>query len=359
MKKKISLLILLVIWGSLTAVSWFGPKGELSESERRPLAQFPQISGKTILSGKFMSDFEDFSLDQFPLRDTFRSIKSLFHYNVLQQSDNNGIYLSQGHAVQQQYPLNGDSVNHALDRFSQIYDKYLQDSQVYMAIIPDKGYYLAESAGQLKLDYDTMFQAFRQGMPWATHIDLTQVLSAQDYYRTDTHWRQEALLPAAQQLCEAMGVSMGEFTQTTLDAPFYGVYYGQAALPMEPDAITILENEILSGCTVYDYESGKTRGIYDLDRLTGKDPYEVFLSGPRSLLQITNPNATTDRELILFRDSFGSAMAPLLLQDYSKVTLVDVRYIQIGLLDKYIDFADQDVLFLYSTLVLNNSETIK
>ena len=331
----------------------------MSESERRPLAQFPELSGETLLSGRFMSDFEDFSLDQFPLRDTFRNLKSRFHYRVLCQSDNNGIYLSQGHAAQQQYPLNDTSIHHALNRFQHIYDKYLQNANVYMAIVPDKGYYLAEEAGQLMLDYDAMFSAFRQGMPWATHIDLTAQLSAEDYYRTDTHWRQERLLPAAQTLCDALGVAAGEYTQRELDTPFYGVYYGQAALPMEPDKLTLLENDILSGCTVYDYESGKTRPVYDLEKLSGKDPYEVFLSGPRSLLEITNPNAGADKELILFRDSFGSSIAPLLLQDYAKVTLVDVRYIQIDLLEKFIDFADQDVLFLYSTLVLNNSETIK
>jgi len=358
MNKKISLLILLTLWGCLTAFAWFGPKAEMSESERRPLAQFPELSGKTILNGRFMADFEDYTLDQFPLRDAFRSLKSTFHYNILRQSDNNGIYLTDGHAVQQEYPLDMDSIEHALNRFNHIYNKYLQNANVFMAVVPDKGCYLADE-GQLSLDYDAMLAALRAGMPWATHIDLTDTLSAEDYYRTDTHWRQENLLDAAQTICEALEVTAGEYSRTELDTPFYGVYYGQAALPMEPDKLTILENDILSGCTVYDYESGMTRPVYDLERLAGKDPYEVFLSGPRSLLEITNPNAGTDKELILFRDSFGSSIAPLLLQDYAKVTLVDVRYIQIDLLDKYIEFADQDVLFLYSTLVLNNSETIK
>ena len=87
--------------------------------------------------------------------------------------------------------------------------------------------------------------------------------------------------------------------------------------------------------------------------------YEVFLSGSRSLLTIENPNASTDRELIIFRDSFGSSIAPLLVKDYAKVTLVDIRYIQIDVLDRFLTFEGQDVLFLYSTLVLNNSSTIK
>ena len=52
-------------------------------------------------------------------------------------------------------------------------------------------------------------------------------------------------------------------------------------------------------------------------------------------------------------------MVPLLVQGYARVTLVDIRYIQIDVLDRFLEFSGQDVLFLYSTLVLNNSETIK
>ena len=36
-----------------------------------------------------------------------------------------------------------------------------------------------------------------------------------------------------------------------------------------------------------------------------------------------------------------------------------VRYLSSQLLDKFVEFNGQDVLFLYSTLVLNNSNTIK
>ena len=86
---------------------------------------------------------------------------------------------------------------------------------------------------------------------------------------------------------------------------------------------------------------------------------DVFLSGAKSLLTIENPNATTDRELVVFRDSFGSSMVPLLVRDYAKVTLVDIRYLSSQLLGRFMEFNGQDVLFLYSTLVLNNSTTIK
>ena len=354
--KKHQTILILTLWGALALWAWFIPSKQISEAERRPLAQKPAFSEK------FQTEFESYSLDQFPMRDGFRTLKSLFHTGVLGQKDNNGIYLTDGTAVRQEYPLNRESVNHAIGRFQRIFDKYLAESRCYYAIVPDKGFYFAESSGHLTMDYDALCAQMAAGLPWAEEIDLRPTLTRQDYYRTDTHWRQENLLPAAAALCEGLGVApprAEDFAATALERPFYGVYYGQAALPMEPDALCLMESDLLSQCTVYDYETGKTGSIYDMTKLDSRDLYDIYLSGARALLTIENPNAKTDRELIVFRDSFGSAMAPLLLSDYAKVTLVDIRYVQSELLGQLLDFHGQDVLFLFSTLVLNNSTTLK
>ena len=362
MKNKNMTLIVVVLWAILTLLLWFGPRTESSDAERRPLAQAPEITADSLLNGKFMSAFEDFTLDQFPFRDSFRSLKSLFHQYVLGQSDNNGIYLSDGYAAKMEYPLNTVSINHAISRFTYLYENYLTDSEVFMAIVPDKGYYLAEESGHLSLDYDGLFAAFREKLPFSTQIGLTDTLSLSDYYRTDTHWKQENLLPAAGKIAEALGISAPQaedFSAVTLARPFYGVYYGHAALPMEPDPLTYLESETLKNCRVFDHETQKTTGVYDLSKETGKDPYDVFLSGAKPLLTIENPAAREEKELIVFRDSFGSSLIPLLVHGYSTVTVVDIRYMNIDLLPRFIDFHGQDVLLLYSTLVLNSSETIR
>ena len=354
--------LLAAAWIGLVCFAWFGEPTQVSEAERRQLAQFPEITGESLLDGSFMSDFEDYSLDQFPLRDSFRQVKALFHYNVLGQSDNNGIYIADGYAVKQEYPLNEISVNHALKRLNYIYEKYLADSRVYMAVVPDKGYYLAEENDQLAMDYAALFNMVEAGMPWATHVDLTGTLNGQCYYRTDTHWRQELLLPAASALCEAMGVTgpkAEDYTQRSLERPFYGVYYGQAALPMEPETLYYLESDLLAGCTVSNFETGKTAAVYDMDKLGSRDLYDVFLSGSAALLTIENPNAGTDKELIVFRDSFGSSIIPLLVQDYRTVTVIDIRYVAPEFLGQLVEFHGQDVLMLYSTLVLNNSSVLR
>ncbi len=356
--------LLVAVWIGLTVFAWLRPAGEMSETERRPLAQFPAITRETLMSGKFMTDFESYTLDQFPARDQFRQLKSLIHYRVFGQKDNNGIYIHDGYAAKLDYPMNTKSLSYALGRLEYVYKTYLEQtgSKVYAAVIPDKSYYLARQNGYPSLDYDAFFAAVKQGMPYATHIDITDCLEIGDYYFTDTHWRQEALLPTAEKLCGAMGVNAPkgeEMTQTLIHKPFYGVYYGQAALPMDPEDLYVMESPLLNDCKVFNYETQGYGQVYDMEKLNSKDLYDVFLSGPQALLRIENPNAATDRELTIFRDSFGSSIAPLLVQDYKTVTLVDIRYLGSQMLGKYLEFGGQDVLFLYSTLVLNNGTTLK
>ena len=360
--KFVGMVLTAVLWLGLAVWAWARPSDADSETERRKLAQFPAVQVKTVLDGSFMTDFESYTLDQFPLRDTFRQLKAQVHYNILQQKDNNGIYLADGYAAKLEYPLNGDSLTHAVGVFQKIRDQYLIDSTVFFSVVPDKGYYLGRQNGYPALDYDAMVETMKAGMPYASYVNLLDHLTAEDYYRTDTHWRQEKLLSAATQLCNAMGVAAPaaeDYRQRDAERPFYGVYYGQAALPMEPEVLSYLQSDLLDGCKVLNYETGKTGGVYDLEKLSGKDMYDVFLSGSVSLLTVENPNANTDRELILFRDSFGSSIAPLLMQGYKTVTLIDIRYLSSAMLDRFVDFHGQDVLFLYSTLVLNNSSTLQ
>ena len=353
-------MVLVAVWVGLCLIAWLQPSKGYSEAERRALAQLPQLSQERLLSGDFAKDFEEYTLDQFPFREPFRQAKALFHRYVLRQNDNNGIYIAQGYAAKMEYPLDQKSAGHALTTFEKIYNSYLKDtgSAVFAAVIPDKGYYLAEENGYLAMDYDMLFSMVQQGMPWATHVDITDCLGIGDYYYTDTHWRQEQILPVVRRLSQAMGLTLpqdGDFTKVAVEQPFYGVYYGQAALPMEPENMYLMESDWLKDCKVYNFETQSYSAVYDMSRLDGNDLYEIYLSGPQSLLTIENPNAATDRELIIFRDSFGSSLAPLLTRDYAKITLVDVRYISALRLGNFLDFHGQDVLFLYSTLVLNSN----
>ena len=357
----VTVVVLGIVFVSLTMASWLLPPQEFSDNERRKLAQRPKFSPDTMSDGSFMTEFEKYTLDQFPLRDQFRTLKAYTTYDVFGQLDNHDIYIQDGYAAKLEYPLQMDSLEHAADRFAYIYEKYLADKEmnIYLSIVPDKSYFLAEKHGYLSTDYEKLFHVMRNHMNYADYIDITGTLDITDYYKTDTHWRQEKLPETAAVLAEGMGTSIsGAYTEYALDVPFYGVYYGQSALPLPPETLYYLSNDVLDGCIVTNHEDQTMGSIYNMEKKSGKDPYEIFLSGPRSLITIENPNCKSDKELVIFRDSFGSSIAPLLSEGYAKITLVDIRYLRADLLERFIEFKNQDVLFLYSTSVLNHSETL-
>ncbi|MCI8609772.1 MAG: hypothetical protein HFE73_09025 [Firmicutes bacterium] len=366
-KGKLSVLVL--VFFALAASCWLSPSKETSDSERRALAQWPELSAETVLDGTFMDEFETYAQDQFPGREKFRSLKALAEYGIFFKKDQHDIYVKDGYAAQILYPLNENSVKNAAERFRTVYETYLEKSEskgrIFAAVIPDKGYFMAEKYGYPALDYDRLAELLKEDMDYATHINLTDTLALEDYYRTDSHWRQEQIYKVAGVLGEAMGLERAgksEMEAVIGLTDFRGVYYGQSALPLAGEALVWLTNDVIENCQAYNFETNETTGVYQTEKLEAKDPYDVFLGGAAALITVENPTAQAEgnhRELILFRDSFGSSLAPLLLEDYGTVTLVDLRYVQAAYLEQLIDFHGQDVLFLYGAAMLNDSFTLK
>lgn len=337
------------------------PDKSYSDSERRSLAAMPGLRADTVWSGQFMDAFEEYAADAFPFRDQFRTIKALTADAVFGRKDNNGIYITDGFIAAMEYPANENAMERAVQRFRYICGKYLtEENKVFLSVIPDKNCYLAQESGHLSMDYADFERQMAQKADFAKYIPVSDLLEKDDYYKTDTHWRQEKITDAARRLAEAMGTEITQSYEVhTLKQDFHGVYYGQAALPLQAEKLCYLTNESIDGCTVYDWQNGKEIPVYDMEKAAGRDPYEMFLAGSVSLLTIENPKARNNRRLVVFRDSFGSSMAPLLVSGYSRITLVDIRYIHPDYLGRFIDFAGCDILFLYSSLVINNSETLK
>jgi|LFRM01.1.fsa_nt_gb hypothetical protein len=339
----------------------FSPSREFSLSERRALSQLPPFSFKALLNGDWFAGLEKYAADQFVFREAFRTLKSLIGFKIFRQKDINGYYKINDHIFETEYPLSESSVLRAARKFNDLYDAYLQGMRVFYAIIPDKNYYAAQKHGYLALDYGRLEEIMVNNMQRMYYISLFDCLSLDNYYRTDLHWRQECLGPVVERISREMGFSRDflavEYRQR-VTYPFYGAYYGQYALPHPPEKLVYLTNETIEQATVSHFGGDYPQTVYDTEKFGGMDSYDLFLSGPTALVRIENPCALTDRELIIFRDSFGSSLAPLLIPEYKKITLIDLRYMAASKLGELVDFGLQDVLFLYSTIILNNSETL-
>ena len=270
-------------------------------------------------------------------------------------------YVLDGAIYEKDVTLNEDAVKGNIEKLNSIYENYLKDKNmnVYFSIIPDKTYFVENKMDSeyKKIENSTMEKLNSE----ISYFDISKSLNLDDYYKTDMHWKQENLEKVVNIIQNELNIESDEevkYEEKSL-GEFYGSYSDEVENNVSPDELVYLSNDVLESCKVYNEETKLEEPIYNLNRVekTG-NKYDLFLSGASSIQKILNVNVDNGRKLILFRDSFGSSIAPLIAGQYEEILLIDLRYINYSILSDYIDFsefANQDVLFLYSSRVINKA----
>ena len=356
--------------GGFSIAALLMPDTELSKEERRHYAIAPKLTWDSVVSGKYMTELEDYLLDQFVGRDWFRTVKTEVETMLFGKSDANGYVLYKDGLYQLDTDWKEANVKRAAGAFAKMQAEWFADADVYYALIPDKSYFLPEDKYPVGGDEWVIAQMSGQ-LTDASYIDLYPYLEVEDYYRTDLHWKQESVTDVAGVLLDGMAADLAnglsevtgmqaDYAVETVTDEFFGGYAGASAFEVDPDVLCALSNDAIAQTIVYDYEKKQDVAVYAPEKIDGMDPYDYYLWGARALLTMKNPTCTNGEKLILFRDSFGSSIAPLLLEGYEEITLVDLRYISASFLPQVIDLAEyDDVLFLYSQRVLRHSDSMK
>jgi len=342
----------------------FSPDPEILQSERRRPAPWPKFSADTLLSSDFMEGFAKYAVDNFAFRDQLRTVRAASVFYLFCQSDKSGLYNDTAAGAGKFEKINEASILKAAEKIKKLCALFPK-LDVYYSFVPDKSIYAAKTYPGF--DPKKTKSILAEQLGGLTFVELSDSLSAGDFYRTDLHWDQSKILGVTKALGVAMGFLErldGDFA-TNSAGSFFGVYAGQLALPISPDELTYLTSDVINGAVVSylnpQTETWEIGPMYDTEAARGRDPYDMFLKGVQPLITIENPSAKTDRQLYFFRDSFGSSLAPLLSPAYAKITVIDMRYIDSRVLEQYMGgFATEnaDVLFLYSSQILNNSNSL-
>lgn len=332
-------------------INIFKKDNDISVSERRKLEQFPKFSLTSFTNGTFFKKFDTYTTDQFIKRDGFRTLKAILELKIRNNYKN--LYVNEDYIVEQLYPLDTESVNNIVSKINFIKDNYLSNNNIYFSIIPDKNYFIDN--GNLKLDYNNMIDILKKTN--IQYIDIFSDLNLNNYYYTDSHWKEETLENVASKFSKEMDFITDNYTVED-SSYFKGVYASRLPIKVKEDKIKLLHNDIIDNATIYDYETKEYTKIYNYDKLESLDKYDIYLRGVKALLEIET-NSTSTKELIVFRDSFGSSLIPLFTSGYKKIIVVDTRYISSKILKDFINFDNKDVLFIYSTSLVNNSYTLK
>lgn len=329
---------------------------DISVAERRKLATMPELTTKSLFDGTYFKKFDSYVTDQFVERDAFRKIK--IDIELSTKGEYNNLYLYDDYIIEEIFPLNSNSINNLTNKINYIKDTYLNDnSNIYYTIIPDKNYFV--NNGNLKLDYNKLQDMMKSNLTNLNYINIFDKLTLDNYYKTDTHWKEEDLFNVANTIANQMNFDITNNNVVNTITTFKGSYAGRLSVTKDIDTIKTISNPSIDNSSVYNYETKKYTDIYDYTKINSLDKYDIYLSGAVPIIDIINNNSSSDKELIVFRDSYGSSLIPLLIEGYKKITVIDIRYISSKILNKYIDFNDQDVLFMYSILTINNSFSIR
>ncbi|MDE5823191.1 MAG: hypothetical protein K2H91_00680, partial [Lachnospiraceae bacterium] len=176
-KLRIMIYSFMVCMASLIVILTVNPEETVSRSERRRLAEKPELTWDNIMDKSFMDDTEKYLLDHFPFRDGLRRVKAYFAYDVLQQKENNGIYVADGHAAKLEYPLNEASVKRLAVKMTGLCQQYFTEQKVWYAIVPDKNYFLAEKNGYPSLNYEQMIRLLSQELAKSADFGYIDIIS--------------------------------------------------------------------------------------------------------------------------------------------------------------------------------------
>jgi len=323
---------------------------EVSDSERRPLEKLPEFTATAVTSKLYARKFELYAADSFPLREAFRYTRAAVELDILRLSDKSGVYRTPD-GIGRFERLDETATRRNTRKITALAASLPESVRMYAALIPDKSIY--EKKHLPGYDPAKAAAIMREEAPGLTLIDLVPALDLSCYYRTDLHWDQANIGG----VLESLGKQMGFYDRLNTDftyhnaGPFYGVFAGQLALPVQPDTMIYLTSPGIDAATVEyltpagEFEAG---GMYSETGFAGRDPYDGFLRGAQPLIIITNKTAPPNTNLYIFRDSYTSSLAPLLTSAYSKITLIDLRYLNAAVLSSYVTFEpNSDVLFLY------------
>ena len=353
MSQKINIAIFLGIIFSLGIIFIVKEDELLSYAERRYLMQVDDIKLEDIKEGEIVTKIENYALDQFPLREELRALKAFANYNIFMKEENQGIAVTQNtmYEIKDSYDYN--KLKNSVASINTVANSMFYENDCYFVLIPDKSCYINSNNNYSYLDIEKELTKFLH--PRISYIPIYHTLSLDSYYKTDLHWSQDKLTDTKNAILNSIGYNESENYSSNKIEGYFGSYAVKSALSYIEDDIIYLTNERINSAQVFNYETNTTTNVYDLAKLQNEkslDKYDIFLSGASPLLKVSAPEST-GKTLILFRDSFGSSLAPLLLEYYDTIYLVDLRYIDASLLQNFIDISsDYDVIFLYSTDML-------
>ncbi len=358
--EKITAIVCFIIICALSISSALTPAIEFSENENRYLAKFPKISVKSILSKKYMEELEDYTCDQFAMRDGFMSMYALYS-RAIGKTEINQVYLAKDGYLIEKYkePTHTEKI---IERWNRFFEKSKVKADVMLvptaiSIYEDKLPPFAKPSIQREV-WNTYNNRLNANM-----INVWDALSEEKdkrqlYYKTDHHWTTYGAYVAYRQYCMTKDITPFEWealNPKTVTKQFRGTCFSKVNDSGAPkDSIERILPKDWEDCLTVNYSRGITsNSLYAPEYLGQKDKYSYFLNNLNDKIEIHNNNCKNGKTLLVVKDSYANCFVPFLVNHYENIVVLDTRYYMTGVSQYIKNNPVSDVLILYNLNTLD------
>ncbi len=330
------------------------PGQNFSEKEKRYLAESPQLTWETLLSGEFGQDVETYLADHIPGRDFFVGLASYYDLFSGRQVTKD-VYTAEGDRLVEApvvwNPSAAEKNMKAINAFAEAIGR-----PVDLMLVPSAGFILQDTVQGLKDPYaddQIISDIYAMAGENVTCRDLVGVFANAEnrqalYYRTDHHWTSfgaYTAYSAYMQMVDRTALGEDAFLKESYGG-FYGSNYSRSGLWLTPG-----ENvELWKTDTKFAVTNGESDAVHDglfyPERLEELDKYTVYLDGNHSTVRIENPEGKG--KLLVIRDSYANCLGTFLANSYETVVMIDLRYYKKPVSELLATEEFEDVLVCYS-----------
>lgn len=376
MKKKIHKIVLvaafflfLLAMPILTLINLPEEDKPFSENENRYLSGFPKISFESYVDKSAMTGFEDWFSDRFFGREWWIKLKNGSE-RFIGKTEVNGVFTVDDQMMQvwkgydkEFIDKNLDAVNTFTEKNSSIPVYFMlapTSQEIYSNLLPE----CTPIGSQSELN-----NYCRENLDCG-YIDIFPALKSNAeeyiYYRTDHHWTSYGAYLAYAQAAKYLGYQatpLSSFDIEHASSDFRGTLYSKTLDDgVTPDIIDYYHHTagsdltltIDDGDSVKEYDS-----LYFREYLDVKDKYSSFMGTNSPVMTITSEENHNGQSILIFKDSYAHAFIPFLTAHYSKITVLDMRYINASY-SSLVNMEEYDsVLILYNSITFSEDSHIR
>ena len=341
--EKITVILFFCVLSLFLILNVLSKEVVFSENENRYLITLNKLFEEDLLGGGFDEKFESYLSDQFVYRDNFMSINTISK-KAVGYFEVNHVYFGEDGYLLNKYDYTNTKY---LKGNIKAVNEFASRNTVNLMLVPSSSYTLNKLPRHAYTTDEKQMIVEIYNELKTNNIDVYEELknSEDNYYKLDHHWNEKGAFIAYKKIIEnLLNEAPKEFDYKVVSEDFKGTTYSKAGAFWYKGE-NILEILSQAKITKVEYDKKPSDSIYNHEKLNTKDKYAFYVDGNHGLVTIES-DCKNNKELVLFNDSYGHILIPYLINNYNKITMVDLRYYNESI-DTLIN-DDCDILFVYS-----------